>query len=111
MVECGLRTFDAGRINMAEDSQHADWTGVGDSFRAFGQQLRGKLSPGDGSVAGPAKAAADKANEAVDDFTQSVTEALNRLSDATNDPQVTGAAKTAVNSLISAVRSELGSKS
>lgn len=95
---------------MAEDSQHADWSQVGDSFRTFGQQLREKLSPGDSAVAGPAKAAADKANEAVDDFTQSITEALNRLSEATNDPQVTSSAKAAVNSLISAVRGELGGK-
>lgn len=95
---------------MSDSASRADWTQVGDSFRSFGQSLRSKLTPTDASVTEPAKAAKAKADQAVDDFTTSVTEALNRLSEATNDPDVTGSAKAAVNSLIDAVQTEIGSR-
>ncbi len=93
---------------MSEESSdhatHADWRAVGSAFSNLGDQMRSHFRSEDTT---PGKEQADGA--AIDDFRDSVAAALSNLQAAINDPSVDKAAKTASDSLLEALKTELDS--
>lgn len=92
---------------MAEGAEHADWKQVGDSFRDLGLRFRSHLTKqGEAPATGPG--AVPPAGNALDELADSISEAVGRFDKATNDPEVAKSANTAMDSLLAAVKKELG---
>ncbi len=86
------------------DSDHADWQGVGASFRTLGKRLKEHaLDAGDAMRS--ARTEAD--GGPVEEVTSALKAAMAKLDETTTDPDVAAATKDATARLLDAVKAEL----
>ena len=86
------------------ESEHADWQGVGASFRTLGNRL--KKHALDTGEAGRASGGQAESN-VVDDVTSAFKAAFAKIDETTTDPETAAAAKDATAKFLDAIKVEL----
>jgi hypothetical protein len=86
------------------ETGHADWQGVGESFRSLGRRLKEHAVEAGDAIS---TANAQAADGVVDQVGAAFTTAVSRLDAATTDPEVGAATREATARLLDAIKFEL----
>ena len=86
-----------------QPSGHADWREVGEAFRTLGLELRDHAVEAGGVI----KESAAGSGKILDEVGDALKAALGKFDETVTDPAVGTAAKTAVNKLLDAIKTEV----